>query len=139
MLILSVLMSLAYAAEPVFIAPFLSTDRAAEETADQIANIILDELDRNTNVVGKSVDEMGSVHNVSASDYMMGCLPEEFVGCAFVVGKSGGTTYSVAGTVTPLERGVEIDFRIIEVSTAREVFQLLTQVTEGNEDIFAEI
>ena len=138
MLILSVLTSLAYAAELVFVAPFLSTDKAAEETADQIADIILDELDRNSNVVGKSVYDMGSIHNVSASDYMLGCLPDEFVGCAFVVGKSGGVTYSVAGTVTPLERGSEIDFRIIEVATAREVFQLLTQVTEGNEDIFAE-
>ena len=138
MLILSVLTSLAYAVEPVFVAPFLSTDIAAEQTAGQIADIILDELDMNSNVVGKSVDEMGNIHNVSASDYMLGCLPDEFVGCAFVVGKSGGVTYSVAGTVAPLERGFEIDFRIIEVATAREVFQLLTQVTEGNEDIFAE-
>ena len=106
MLFLSVLTSLGFAAEPAFIAPFLSTDKAAEETADQIANIILDELDRNTNVTAKSVDEMESVHNVSAADYMFGCLPEEFVGCAFVVGKSGGVTYSVAGTVGPLERVV---------------------------------
>ena len=138
MLLLSVLTSLAIAAEPVFIAPFLSTDKAAQETSDQIANIILDELDRNSNVKAKSVDEMEAIHNVSAADYMFGCLPEEFVGCAFVVGKSGGVTYSVAGTVGPLERGYEIDFRIIEIATAREVFQLSTQMTEGNEDIFAE-
>jgi len=138
MFLLPLLTSLAFAAEPVFVAPFIATDKAAESTADEIANIILDELDRNSNVTGKSVNEMQSVHNVSAPDYMLGCLPDEFVGCAFVVGKSGEVTYSVAGTVAPLERGYEIDFRIIEISTAREVFQLSTQMTEGNEDIFAE-
>ncbi len=138
MLIASMLLSIAQAAEPVFVAPFIATDKAAETEADQIANILLDELARNKVVVGRSVDEMKDIHDVSATDYMMGCLPDEFVGCAFVVGKTGEVTFSVTGKVAPLERGYEIDVRIIEISTAREVFQLKTQVAEGNEDIFAE-
>jgi hypothetical protein len=138
MLLLSAVTTIALAAEPVFVAPFLPTDKAAEQVADEIANVILDELDRNKKIDGKSVDEMESVHNVSAADYMLGCLPDEFVGCAFVVGKSGDVKYSVAGRVTPLERDFEIDFRIIEIATAREVFQLTTQVAEGSEDLFAE-
>ena len=138
MLFVSMLLSVSEASEPVFIAPFVSTDPAADQVADQIANIILDELDRNSDVQGKSVDEMNPIHNVSAPDYIASCLPDEFVGCAFVVGKGSDVTFSVTGRVTPLERGSEIDLRVIEISSAREVFQLTTQLSENNEDILAE-
>ncbi len=138
MLLASLLLSTAQAADPVFVAPFIATDSAAEEVADQIADIILDELDRNAKVTGKGVSEMKPIHDTSAEDYMLGCLPDEFVGCAFVVGKTGEVTYSVTGKVSPLERGSQVDLRIVEISTAREVFQLTTQLQIGSEDMFAE-
>lgn len=137
-LLSSLLLLAAEAAEPVFIAPFNAVDNESIEMADNLADVILDTLDRNSEVTGFSVDDMKPIHDIPASDYMRACLTDEFVGCAFVVGKGSDMKYSVTGRVSSLERGSEVDVRIIEVATAREVFQVTMQVMPNGEDLFAE-
>ena len=138
LLLSSLLILIAQAAEPVFVAPFNAVDNESIEMADNLANVILDTFDRNPVVTGFSVDDMKPIHDTPATEYMRACLTDEFVGCAFVVGKASDMKYSVTGRVSNLERGSEVDLRIIEIATAREVFQVTMQVMPNGEDLFAE-
>lgn len=137
MILFQMLVASAFA-EPVFVAPFLAVDSMAEETAENLADVILETLEQNPKVEGSPVEVMNPVHDVSAAEYVALCLPDEFVGCAFVVGKASQMTYSVTGRVSSLERGYEVDLRVIEIATAREVFQLDLQIAPEGEEIFAQ-
>lgn len=136
MFLLSMLLSSAFAQTSVFVAPFTSMDPKADRLADEIPNMILDGLDQNKKVKSFDITQMQPVHDVPASEYMKTCVRTEFVGCAFVIGKASEVEYAIVGAVVPLTSGVEVDLRVVEISSAREVFKSKLQLAEGGEDAF---
>lgn len=135
---LVLLSSLAFArSTPVYVAPFTPLDPAAEEIAEKIPALLVKHLKAEVSQIeGYGLDEMDSVHDMPADIYVQTCPEEEYVGCAFVIGEASDMTYSVVGTVTPLETGAAVKVHIIEISSAREALVLDLQIAEGGEKAF---
>jgi hypothetical protein len=135
---LILLSSLAFArSTPVYVAPFKPLDPAAEDIAEKIPALLVEHLKKEVSQIdGYGLSEMEAVHDMPADIYVQTCPAEEYVGCAFVIGEASDMTYSVVGTVTPLETGAAVKVHIIEISSAREALVLDLQIAEDGESAF---
>jgi hypothetical protein len=131
------LVSSAHAADDlayVFVSPFQARDSESRSLALQLTTALNEELGRHNEVRAIPIEKVGMVHDTQAELYASSCPPNEFVGCAFVLGDTANANFAIAGVVAAEGEGSRVEVHIIDVSRSEDVLSFQVDIASGSLD-----
>lgn len=105
---------------PVFVSRFEALDADSRDDAERLRVALEKRLDSEFLLVRRG--EVPAYEDYTAEVYLDSCPPGQIVGCAYVIGSRAQAEWSVTGTVTTADDGLDVSVTYVDVADGRIAF-----------------
>jgi hypothetical protein len=126
----------AFSLDTVFVSRFQASDPSLRPQADAARVMLERRLGSEFIVLAR--DEVPAFEDYSAEVYLSSCPPDQFFGCAFVIGERASAQWVITGELTDGLDGPQVDLSFVDVADSRLVFSFSAEWSDSSAAVFGD-
>lgn len=122
--------------DPVFVSRFVPVTTADQREAAHVRTLLESRLGAEFLLISR--DDVPAFEDYTSEVYLASCPPDQFFGCAFVIGDRASAEWTITGEVSSGANGPHVNVVFIDVAESRMVFSFEADVPAAEETAFAD-